>query len=100
MSADDVLLKTLKIVYAAPDSGLAEDLGRLLEGSGGDEAVGAESSPCDALEHKLRCGGLGVADRHHLQTLALEGGVLVPHVASVDDVTLHVLLAVARIEHE
>ena len=44
MSADDILLEALKVIDAATDCGLAEYLGSLLEGSGGNEAVGLDTA--------------------------------------------------------
>ena len=100
MTADDVLLQAFEVVNTATDSGLAENLRGLLEGCGGDEAVGTKSRAGDTLEHKLGCGGFRLAGNHHLQALTLERRILVPQITGVNDVTLHVPLAVARVKHE
>ena len=72
MSADNVLLKTLKSIYAASDRCLAENLGCLLERSCRNEAVGLQRSSCDTLENLACCSRLSLAKNHHPETLTLK----------------------------
>jgi hypothetical protein len=47
MAADDILFQALEVVDATADCGFAEHLRGFLEGSCGDEAVGAQSCAGD-----------------------------------------------------
>src|SRR6056297_262286 len=51
---DHVLLQAPEMVHLAPDGGLREDLGRLLEGGGRDEGLRGEGGLGDAEELGLR----------------------------------------------
>ena len=86
------------MIDTSPDGSLAEHLGGLLEGCGGDETVGPEGGPGDTLKHELRGRRIGLTDSHHLPALPFERGVLIPHVTGVDDVALHVLLGISGID--
>src|SRR3990172_8735224 len=61
---DDVLLEAQQVVHGAGDGRLCEDAGRLLEGSGGQEAVRVERGLGHAQEHRLRRGGLSALRQH------------------------------------
>src|SRR6185437_5159719 len=55
---DDVLLQAAEVVHLALDRGFGEHARGLLEGSGGDEAVGRERSLGDAEQQRTPSGGL------------------------------------------
>ena len=98
MSADDILLETLEVIDAATDCGLAEYLGSLLEGSGGNEAVGLEGSSCNTLENLACSRRPCLADSHHCQTLSFEGCILVAHLAGIDNLSCRISLRVSAVD--
>ena len=73
MTADNILLKSFEMIDTTADCGLAEHLGSLLEGGCGDEAVGAECSAGNTLEHESCSCRACLAGTDGLQTLTCEG---------------------------
>src|ERR1700694_350899 len=78
---DDVFLEALQVVHLAKRRGVGEDACRLLEGGGGDEALGLERSLGDAQQDRLGLGGFAAGgvdalvlaqERHAVDLLAPE----------------------------
>ena len=98
MSADDILLEALEVIDTATDCGLAENLGCLLEGSGGNEAVGLEGSSCNTLENLACSRRPCLADSHHCQTLSFEGCILIAHLAGIDNLANRISLGITAVD--
>ena len=60
VTADDVLLKTFEGIDLTVDGSIVEDLGRLLEGSSGHEALGLQCSTSDPLQDLACCSRLSL----------------------------------------
>ncbi len=98
MTADNIFLQAFEVVLAGADSRFAKHLGRLLERSCGDEAIGSQRRTGDALKHQTGGGRFGFAHDDHLLSLTLQRGILVAQVAGRNDVTDDVALGIARIQ--
>ena len=92
MTADDILLEAFEMIDTTADSGFAEHLGCLLEGSCGNEAVGTECGAGNALEHQTCCCRTCLAGIYGLQTLACKRLVFRVQFARTDNLTLLELL--------
>ena len=72
MTANHVLLHTLKFVNLSANSSFVEHLGGFLERCGRHEALGLESCTGDTLKNLGRCGSYGIAHLHEAEVLTLE----------------------------
>ena len=77
MTANYILLKTLKCINLAVDCGLAQYLGCLLEGGCRHKAVCLKGSSCDTLENLAGCCRNGISCLHNLKVLTFKHRVLI-----------------------
>ena len=92
VSADNVFLKSFKMIDSSSDGCLAENLGGLLEGSCGDKAVCLECGSGDTLKDEFCSSRSCRPYSNHLKSLSLQRVILAAKFAGADDVTFVIFL--------
>ena len=72
VTADNILLHSLKVIYLTTNSSLVQDLSGLLERSGTHEALSTKSGTGNTLEDLSRCCSYGITNLNKLHIATLQ----------------------------